>query len=177
MVGTERINELTAQALDEFESTNSVSALVRRAHRIAMLRHDYARQVWLALQLRDWGSSIQPDSGELYTLYAKLIALLGASEGRQEYEKQITKWEASHEMLDPEGQIYGASVDQIETLVALVEQNYAQINTARNSPTEDPDRLTEDRGKAQAHLVPMISSLRNILSKIRVEVHNYLVAT
>jgi hypothetical protein len=177
MAGAERINELTAQALDEFESTNSVSALVRRAHRIAMLRHDYAGQVWLALQLRDWGSSIKPDSSELYALYATLIALLGASEGRREYEKQITKWEASHEMLEPEGQIHGASVDQIETLVAVVEQNYARINAAGDSPTEDPDRLTEDRGNTQKHPVPMISSLRNILSKIRVEVHNYLVAT
>jgi hypothetical protein len=177
MAGAERITELTAQALDEFESTSSVSALVRRAHRIAMLRHDYAGQVWLALQLRDWSSSVKPDGGELYALYAKLIALLGASAGRQEYEKQVTKWEASHEMLDPEGQIHGASVDQIETRVTLVEQNYAQINTARDSPTEDPDSLSEDWSKSQAHLLPMISSLRNILSKIRVEVHNYLVAT
>src|SRR5262249_55162257 len=152
----ERINELTAQALDEFESTNSVSALVRRAHRIAVLRHDYAGQVWLALQLNDWGGSIKPDSGELYALYAKLITLLGASAGRQEYEKQITKWEASHEMLDPEGQIHGASADQIETLVALVEQNYARINTARDSSPADPDRLTEDRGNAVAHLVPIV---------------------
>lgn len=131
MAGADRINELTAQALDEFELTNSVSALVRRAHRIAMLRHDYAGQVWLALQLRDWDSSIKPDSGELYALYAKLIALLGASEGRQEYEKQITKWEASHEMLDPEGQIHGASVDQIETLVALIERDYTRLDAAR----------------------------------------------
>jgi hypothetical protein len=177
MPGAERISELTAQALDEFESTNSVSALVRRAHRIASLRHDYAGQVWLALQLRDWGGTIKPDCGELYDLYTKLIALLGASGGRQEYKKQTTKWEASHEMLDPEGQIHGASVDQIETLVALIEQDYARMNTARDLSSADPDQLTDDRTNAQAQLVRTISSLRNILSKIRVEVHNYLVAT
>jgi hypothetical protein len=177
MPGTERISELTAQALDEFESTNSVSALVRRAHRIAVLRHDYAGQVWLALQLRDWGGSIKPDSDELFDLYTKLIALLGASGGHQEYKKQITKWEASHEMLDPEGQIHGASVDQIETLLALVEQGNPRIDTTHDLSPTDLDRLTEDRNVAQAQLLPTISSLRNILSKIRGEVHNYLVTT
>jgi hypothetical protein len=175
MPGAERITELTAVALDEFESTNSVSALVRRAHRIAVLRHDYAGQVWLALQLRDWGGSIKPDSGELYDLYTKLIALLGASGGRQEYKKQITKWEASHEILHTNGQVHGASVDQIETLVSLVDQNYARIDTARDLSSADPNQLTEGRHRAQA--LPTISSLRNILSKVRVEVHNYLVAT
>jgi hypothetical protein len=178
MPGAERITDLTALALDEFESTNSVSALVRRAHRIAVLRHDYAGQVWLALQLRDWSGSIKPDSGELYDLYTKLIALLGASGGRQEYKKQITKWEASHELLDTDGHVHGASVDQIETLVGLVEQNYARMDRARDLSSADPDQLTEGRHhRAQAQLVPTINSLRNILSKIRVDVHNYLVAT
>jgi hypothetical protein len=177
MPGAERISELTAQALDEFESTNSVSALVRRAHRIAVLRHDYAGQVWLALQLRDWGGSIKPDSGELYGLYTKLIALLGASGGRQEYQKQITKWKASHEMLSPAGQIHGASVDQIETLLALVEQDTAGTDATRDLSPMDSEGPTDGRDKAQAQLLPMVSSLRSILSKIRVEVHNYLVAT
>jgi hypothetical protein len=176
MPGAERISELTALALDEFESTDSVGALVRRAHRIAVLRHDYAGQVWLALQVRDWGGSIKPDGDELYSLYTKLIALLGASGGRQEYEKQITKWEASHEMLDPDGQIHGASVDQIETLVAVVERDHARMDAARELPRADPDGLTEGRSKAPAQLAATISSLRNILSKIRSEVHNYLVA-
>lgn len=177
MPAAERISELTAQALDEFESTASVSALVRRAHRIAVLRHDYAGQVWLALQLRDWGGSIKPDSGELYDLYTKLIALLGAPGGRREYDKQITKWEASHETLDPQGQIHGASVDQIETLIAAVDQNYARMGAPRHLSATPPDQLAEGRHIAQAQLVPTTSSLRNILSKIRVEVHNYLVAT
>jgi len=41
----DRITQLTRRALDEFDSGQSVSAIVRRAHRIAVLRHDYAAQV------------------------------------------------------------------------------------------------------------------------------------
>jgi hypothetical protein len=177
MPDAKRINQLTAQALDQFESANSVSALVRQAHRIAMLRHDYAAQVWFALQLRDFGGSIKADISDLYELYAKLIALLGESAGRQEYEKQTTKWRASHEMLNPKGQIHGASVDQIEALLAQVEQQYASMDIPSNLSPADTYRLTVDRNKAEAQLALMIGSLRNILSKIRVEVHTYLVAT
>jgi hypothetical protein len=45
---TDRVRELTTRALDEFEANSSTSALVRQAHRIAALRHDYAQQVWCA---------------------------------------------------------------------------------------------------------------------------------
>jgi hypothetical protein len=63
-----RIRTLTEKALDEFDSGKPVGALVRQAHRIAVLRHDYASQVWFEFQQRELGISIGKDDPVLLGL-------------------------------------------------------------------------------------------------------------
>jgi len=172
-----KVSELTSQALDQFESTNSVSALVRQAHRIASLRHDYAGQVWFMLQVRDLTTSTKPDPEDLRALRGKLIALLGDDAGQREYAKQTLSYEATRERLDLPGKIHGTSVDQIETMLAQLERGYNSMDIPANLSAADAFHLTHDRNKAQARLMPMIGSLSNILSKVRQVVHDYLVTT
>jgi hypothetical protein len=97
-----RIRTLTEKALEEFDSGKPVSALVRQAHRIASLRHDYAAQVWFEFQQRELGVSIAKDDPVLLALRGKLIALLGKETAHDEYLRQYTRWESSRKMFDSE---------------------------------------------------------------------------
>ena len=150
MPDANKVSELTSQALDQFESTNSVSALVRQAHRIASLRHDYAGQVWFMLQVRDLTTSTKPDPEDLRALRGKLIALLGDDAGQREYAKQTLSYEATRERLDLPGKIHGTSVDQIETMLAQLERGYNSMDIPANLSAADAFHLTHDRNKAQA---------------------------
>ncbi|OBB90717.1 hypothetical protein [Mycobacterium sp. 852002-40037_SCH5390672] len=168
VMGIERVRELTDRALDEFEATESVAALVRQGHRISVLRHDFAAQVWFTIQQADVAgahrNSLPADTDRLNDLRGKLIALLGEDEGSREYVRQATRWEASRTY---EGTLHASSVEQVETTLAQIERTYAELNSL-------PPR---DRDAYQAKLIPQIGGLKNVLAKIRQAVHDYLVAT
>jgi hypothetical protein len=171
----DRIRELTERALDDFDSGKSVSALVRQAHRIATLRHDYAACVWFEFQQREIGSDIQRDDPVLLELRGKLIALLGDEAGQAEYLRQFTRWEGSRAMVDSKN-IHPSSVDQLETMLSQTQQAYDEMQLPPNLTPIDAALMARDRDSAQGKLIPLIGSLRNILSKVRQSVHNYLVA-
>ena len=177
MPDAKKISELTSQALDQFEATDSVSALVRKAHRIASLRHDYPAQVWFTLQVRDLSTSTKPDPEDLFALRGKLIALLGEKAGQREYNKQARSWEATREMIGQPGKIHGASVGQIEALLAQVERDYADMQIPSNLHPSDAYAATKDLNKAKTKMVLDIGSLTNVLSRIRQATHDYLIAT
>ncbi|MFV8171700.1 hypothetical protein [Mycolicibacterium peregrinum] len=164
----DRSEALTEKALDEFEATESVSALVRKAHRISVLRHDYAAQVWFTLQQTDIAGSVKDslprDSEQLEALRGALIALLGEVNGQQEYVRQAIRYEASRTF---NGQLHAGSVDQIQTTLIQIERTYLEMNSL-------PPR---QRDTSQAKLIPQIGALSNVLSKVRQAVHNYLVET
>lgn len=117
MVANDRARALTEKALDEFESGQSVSALVRQAHRIAVLRHDYAAQVWFEFQQHEIGRAIDKDDPKLLALKGQLVALLGDKAGIVEYFRQYKRWECSRKMMDSEN-VSPQSVDQLEALLA-----------------------------------------------------------
>lgn len=167
-LGIDRIRSLTERALDEFEATESVAALVRQGHRIAVLRHDFAAQVWFSLQQTDiagaYRNSLPADTDRLNELRGKLIALIGEDEASREYVRQATRYEASRTY---EGRLHGGSVEQVQTTLAQIEQAYVEM-----------DKLApRQRDANQAKLIPDIGALKNVLSKIRQAVHDYLVAT
>lgn len=176
MPDPDRIRTLTEKALDDFDTDQSVSALVRRAHRIAVLRHDYAAQVWFEFQQRELGSSITKDDPVLLELRGKLIALLGEKAGQLEYLRQYERWESSRTMMDSK-KIHPLSVDQLETLLAQTQQAYDEMQLPPNLTPIDAAMMSRDLDSARAKLTPSIGSLRNILSKVRQAVHDYLVAT
>lgn len=175
MADIDRIRTLTNQALDEFESGKLVSALVRQAHRIAVLRHDYAAQAWFMLQQRDHKSP--PDQGDILEVKAKLLALLGEDAGNAEYMKQATNFRASREMIDGSGNFYVVAIDQIEVAIAGLEEAMAERDVPPNLHSLDAGMLIKRQEEAQAKLAPQLGSLRNILSRVRQSTHDYLLAT
>jgi hypothetical protein len=174
MADVDRIRELTSRALDEFESGKPVSALVRQAHRIAVLRHDYAAQAWFMLQQRDLKTP--PDQGDILEVKAKLLALLGEEAGKAEYMKQALNFHASRMMIDGKN-IYAVSVDQIEVTIKGLEEASADREVPPNLHSLDAGMLIKRQEKSQADAAPLLSSLRNILARVRQYTHDYLVET
>jgi hypothetical protein len=173
----DRLRELTEKALDEFESGKPVSALVRQAHRIAVLRHDYAAQVWFVLQQRDFTGKLQADKGPLIELQAMLWTLLGNEAGQAEYVRQVTNYQASREMLDQKGNIHGGSVDQLEGVLDQLQAAIQDKDLPANLTPVDAGLMLIDRDRANAKLIPQIGSINKILSTVRQSVHDFLIAT
>lgn len=176
MPDIDRIRALTAKALDEFDSPGkSTSALVRQAHRIAVLRHDYAVQVWFVLQQRDLQAS-KNQMDDLLAIKAKLIALLGMEAGNAEYMKQALAFEASRMMLHDKN-MSAMSVDQIEVHIAHLEEVAAEREIPTNLHSFDAGLALQRQENARNTVLPTISSLKNILARVRQGTHNYLVDT
>jgi hypothetical protein len=171
-----RIRTLTEKALDEFDSGKPVSALVRQAHRIASLRHDYASQVWFELQQRELGVSIPKDDPVLLGLRDKLIALVGEEAAQAEHLRQFRRWESGRKMLDSEN-IHPTPVDQLEALLDQTQRVYDEMEHPPNLTPIDAALMKQEQSRARTKLAPSIASLRNILSRVRQAVHDYLVAT
>ena len=176
MANLDRIRALTEKALDDFDSGKSVSALVRQGHRIATLRHDYAACVWFEFQQRQIGSDIRQDDRVLLELRGKLIALLGDEAGQAEYLRQFQRWESSREMMNSKN-VHPSSVDQLESLLDQTQHTYDGYQVPPNVTGVDAALMAHDQDNARGKLTPLIGSLRNILSKVRQAVHDYLVAT
>ena len=172
----QRIRTLTEQALDEFESGQSLSALVRQAHRISVLRHDYAAQVWFEFQQREIGVTIRKDDDVLLGLKGKLVALLGEPAALDEYLGQYRRWESSRQMMDSKN-IHPTSIDQLEVLLEQTQRGYDEIQLPPNLTPIDAALMARDQDNARAKLVPLLASLKNIMSRVRQSVHDYLVAT
>jgi len=177
MADLERIRELTNRALDEFESGKPVSALVRQAHRIAVLRHDYAAQVWFMLQQRDLKFAGPGHQIDIQSAKARLVALLGEDAGAAEYAKQALKFEAGRRLITDGKNIHGFSVDQIEVLVAEYVDAMSERDVPPNLDAYDARLLVQRQEKRRADLTPLLGALRNILSRVRQEVHDFLVET
>lgn len=174
MVDVSRIKALTAQVLDDFESHERVSQVVRRAHRIAVLRHDYPAQAWFMLQQRDMKSATDP--ADLLAIRDKIVSLLGDEIGTAEYAKQVKNYEASREMLGAApGSTYVVSVDQIETVLSQLEESTVDRPVPTNLTPIDAGMMVLRRDEARTKLWPQIVGLRNILSRIRQSTHDYLV--
>lgn len=177
MPDADRIRTLTTQALDEFHSEKPTSALVRQAHRIAVLRHDYGAQVWFMLQQRDL--KVSADKADLEAVRAKLVALLGTEAASAEYTRQASNFQASRMMIDDSGNMYAVSVQQIEDMVHQCEQSvaFAHREVPTNLHSLDAGMLIHRQEDMLAKTAPQLASLRHILSRIRQGVHDYLVNT
>ncbi|MVU82317.1 hypothetical protein GPX89_34415 [Nocardia sp. ET3-3] len=175
MTNVEQILLLTRKALDEFEDPNrGTAAVVRQAHRIAVLRHDFRVQAWLLLQLSDVGSGNSRD--ELLEVKSKLHALIGPEEGQQEYIRQCENYFATRKMAS--GDTNGSSIDQLEASLAQIERVYAGYEVLpTNLNGADTYFFSRESDAARAKLIPQLDELRRIISRVRQGVHVYLVKT
>jgi len=84
MTSSSRLQELLAQALDQFDAAGAtVASNVRRASRIASLCKDYANQLWLQWEMTDLSASKTQkwQDPAIARIKAELDTLLGAEAG------------------------------------------------------------------------------------------------
>ncbi|MGV9678536.1 hypothetical protein ACWDSJ_24920 [Nocardia sp. NPDC003482] len=174
MHDADRILTLTRRALDEFEDTSmSVGALVRRAHRIAVQRHDVSAQVFFVAQLGEFAEKGRPRE-DLGALRNTMIAQLGSDAAAAEFGRQIERYFASRR--NNEGNVVGLSVDSIEARLEMIKTSYASYDRVpRNLTQIDTYFVARDYDAAQAKLIAPLDEMKTILSRIRQSVHDYLV--
>lgn len=152
------ITDLVATALEQFDAPgNTVASLVRRAQRVAILRHDLPMQVWCALQLHDVAGDVLEHDPRTIGLRDQLVALLGPEQGQQRYVQEVRRYFATRKVLESEN-VHGESIDQIESKLAQIERAYTGIKT-------DPT------------LIPAIGSLEGVLARVRQTTYDYLIET
>lgn len=167
-----QIQRLVDEALAAFDSSGTtVSALVRKAQRIAMLRGDYAKQVGLILQTTEFvaemvNSGNDPDIPAYYMACQKLATLVGAEESLQEVERQFRNYLRTRR-IGQEGvdgsTIVSSTVSQLEDNLDLLERAYEDAKSP-GEPSTQHDVLVALQDKYQ------------VMSKVRQDVYDYLVS-
>lgn len=169
-----RVQHLVDQALDDFDSPEvSVSALVRKAQRIAGLRRDYAAQIRFIYETTDVSGNKGRDIPHLTTARAHLAILLGMEEAKAEEERQFEEY--MHGRRGPDDMILPLSIGQIETNLAELERVYAESVVPGNLTQIDTYFVARQVESSKAKLLPDLQRYKHILEKIRQSVHDYLV--
>ncbi|MGQ5694420.1 hypothetical protein ACSVIA_14155 [Rhodococcus erythropolis] len=174
MVDASRVRTLTEQALDNFDNPGtSVAALVRQAQRIAVLRHDYGAQAWLALEAGDLlvGSDVR--RSELMELKNKIHTLLGADKGEDEYIRQTQRYFFNRTNSD--GKMQGASVEQLETTLDIIQNSYDDLTVPDNLTQIDTYYYSQTVRKDRSEVRPIIKEMKDLLSRIKQSIYDYLI--
>jgi len=174
-----QLRRLVNQALDDFDSPDvATSALVRKAQRIAALRHDYAKQLAFILQTNDVVSDLEDERREpnpaVMEVRAQLATLVGSAEEVLESERQFQSFMRTRRIKG--GKISGASVSQLEDNLRALERAYDDAEPASNLTPIDAAFAAERAADTRAKLLPDLQWTRGTLGKIRQDVHNYLVS-
>ena len=176
MVDVSRVRTLTEKALDNFDNPGtSVAALVRQAHRIAVLRHDYAGQILFTLESLDLSIKDNANRSRLTNLKDKLGTLVG-DESQKYYLEQYRIYLRNRAVADS-GKYNPISIQQIEDIVEHYERAVASFSIPSNLSEYHAFVAMQDMNAAQADAIPQISQLRKIISRVRQSVHDYLVQT
>ncbi|WP_157229017.1 hypothetical protein [Nocardia brevicatena] len=174
MADVDRILALTRKALDEFEAPqNGIAGLVRQAHRVAVLRHDYSAQVWLSQQLADSQPS-EVGKEQLQELRRQLVTLLGEEAGREEYARQCRRY-LGERLIEDGDSVDARSIDELEQHLAQIEQFLAGLVIPPNLAPLDAGLRLRDHDMAYERLNPKVTELRTRIGRIRQGVHEYLV--
>ena len=153
---------LVDEALQTFDSPNiATSVLVRKAQRIAVLRHDYAAQIGLLLQTTDVAASVRGKrkASELPALAKArehLATLVGAHEAAKELERQYERLFRTRE--NDDGNIIAFSVTQLEENVAAMERAYDAAEPPPNLTPIDAAFAAERAHDARMGLLPELQT-------------------
>lgn len=175
MVDASRVRTLTEKALDNFDNPGtSVAALVRQALRISVLRHDYAGQILFTLESLDFSTKDNANLSRLTDLKDKLGTLVG--DESQRYYLDQHRIYLRNRAVDS-GKYNPTSIQQIEDIVEHYEKAVAGFSIPSNLSEHQAFVAMQDMNAAQADAIPQISQLRNIISRVRQSVYDYLVQT
>jgi hypothetical protein len=175
-----RVGRLVDEALETFDTPGvTVSSLVRKAQRIAFLRHDYAKQIGLWMQTTDVANlrTAEQKATEI-PAFAKaqqqLATLVGAEGAKQELERQYQTFERSRQTDD--GKIIVLSVSQLEDNVAAIQGAYDDAEPPSGLTPVDTYFAAERARKTRADLIAPLQTRLGILGRVRQDVHDYLVS-
>lgn len=174
-----QVRSLVDQALETFDAPGvTTTALVRKAQRIASLRHDYGVQIGLMQQTNDSAADMEtnrrgPIPG-VTKAREQLATLVGAAEAVQELERQYQNFCRTRHIKC--GNVSGLSVSQLEDNLAGLERAYDDAQPPSGlSPTETY-YAADKADRTRAGLLPNLQWHRAVLGKIRQYVHDYLVS-
>ena len=151
-------------------------ALVRRAHRVAVQRHDVSAQVFFVAQLGEFTADRRRPREDLGALRNTMIAQLGADAAKAEFAQQIERYFNTRR--NTAGDPIGLAVDDIEARLELLKSSYASYDhdqVPQNLTQIDTYFVAKSYDSAQAKLIAPLDEMRTILSRIRQSVHDYLV--
>jgi len=173
MVDASRVRTLTEQALDNFDNPGTpVSALVRQAQRIAVLRHDYGVQAWLALETNQYVPGSEIKKRDWLELREKINSLLGVEKGEEEYVRQTRRYLVNRSIAG--GNIKAESVEQIELTLGQIKTTYDNLSVPENLTQIDTYFYAENVEKDRLAILPLIKGEQDLLSRIRQSVYEYL---
>lgn len=176
MVDASRVRTLTEQALDNFDNPGtSVAALVRQAQRIAVLRHDYAMQIRLVYEQTDMMGNEKRDIPALTRARNSLAELVGTKEAEMEEFRQLMNYQRMRERTSDRIVIH--SVDQMELHLAQGQRIYDDLVVPENLTPIDTYVVAKKMDASRAKVLPQLEESRNILSKIRQSIYDYLIET
>jgi hypothetical protein len=174
-----QVRRLVDEALETFDAPGvTVSSLVRKAQRIAVLRHDYAKQIGLWMQTSDVsnfrsGGQKATQIPAFAKMQEQLATLVGAEEAAQELERQYQAFERTRLLED---RIIALSVSQLEDNVAAMQAAYDDAKPPSGLTPADTYFAAERARNTRAGLIAPLQTRRGILSKILQDVHEYLVS-
>lgn len=152
-----------------------MSALVRKALRIAALRRDYAGQIAFVYQTVDLTAKSDGPAPAIVKPRDELATLVGAADLHAEMERQYQDF-VSTRLYDAKGNIIGVSISQIEDGLAALQRAYDDASPASGMTPIDTAFAADRAIGTRAELLPNLQRHRAVLGKVRQRVHDYLVA-
>jgi hypothetical protein len=180
MIAGTDVSDLLDAALTQFEMpAMTVSSAVRRAHRIASLRHDLVNLVWLQWELTDLsagGKDAKWQDPGVARVKAQLDALLGVEEGRKAARAGFYQWErnrTSH--VDGQDMVLAMSISQIELELGSLHATYNEPDPGHLEG--DPYGFLGSREGEKAKILSLILQVEPVVERVRSAVYTFLVHT
>lgn len=175
------VTALLDEALDEFDKPGvSLSANVRRAHRIASLRHDFINLYWLQLELTDMAVGKPGDrvrDPHTKKIRDQIDALLGAEDGYEAGHAGYLQWERNRTaIIDDANVVYAVSIGQLEQDLASQQALYNEQLPA-NLSADAAYYTMRQMESGKVSLLMNVQRLQAIIERVRSAVHTFLVTT
>lgn len=175
------MRSLLDEALDEFDKPGmSLSANVRRAHRIASLRQDLINLYWLQLELTDMAVGKPGDrmrDPHTKKIRDRIDALLGAEAGYEAGQGGYHQWERNRTaIIDDANMLYAVSIGQLEQDLASQQALYNE-QLPGNLSADAAFYTMRQMESGKASLLMNIQRIQTIIERVRSAVHTFLVNT
>lgn len=168
------ILEIVRRALEAADQPGTpVSALVRQAMRIASLRHDYAAM--LSFQFETFDGAATKSVRRNTDIDNKLRTLVGDSEALTIIGERGELWLYNRSMGKDTDRIHAGSIDSIEQTIATAKTAGGDPDAAKYMTQIDAFFYIKGINDLKTQLMPQITGLENIISRVRQSVHDYLV--